>query len=82
MKKNKFVSTLPPLSLFPRCGGAEMQIQDKGNGLLIEPNNVTALKEAMQWMMEHPEERERMQNRASLGVIGIEEHVKELRNDW
>jgi len=65
-----------------RCGGAEMQIQDKGNGLLIEPNNVTALKEAMQWMMEHLEERVRMQKRASLGVIGIEEHVKELRNDW
>lgn len=61
-----------------RCGGAEMQVKDKENGLLIEPNNENQLREAMQWMIEHPEEIERMSKNADKNVISIENHVKEL----
>ena len=63
-----------------RCGGAEMQIEDRKNGLLVEPNNVNALKEAMMWMLEHPEERVRMSRNASKDVVSIEEHVNSLLN--
>jgi glycosyltransferase involved in cell wall biosynthesis len=63
-----------------RCGGAEMQITDKENGLLIEPNNVEALKNAMQWMIEHPEERQKMVEKAPKKVISMENHVKNIVN--
>ncbi|MDR0232738.1 MAG: glycosyltransferase family 4 protein [Dysgonamonadaceae bacterium] len=61
-----------------RCGGAEMQIQDKINGLLIEPNNIDELKNAMQWMIDHPAERKKMAKLAPEKVISMEEHVKDL----
>jgi len=61
-----------------RCGGAEMQIQDKINGLLIEPNNIDELKNAMQWMIDHPAERQKMAKLAPEKVISMEEHVKDL----
>ena len=61
-----------------RCGGAEMQITDKGNGLLIEPNNIGELKNAMQWMIGHPEERQKMAKLAPEKVISKEEHVRKI----
>lgn len=61
-----------------RCGGAEMQVTDKENGLLIEPNNLEELTDAMQWMLEHPEERKIMEGNAPSGVISIEGHVKTI----
>jgi len=63
-----------------RCGGAEMQIEDKTNGLLIEPNNIEALKNAMQWMLDHPEEKQKMAQFAPQKVISLEENVKKLVN--
>lgn len=62
-----------------RCGGAEMQIREKENGLLVEPNDVSGLRDAIQWMLDHPEERQRMAEQAPAGVIAIEEHIRSLR---
>ncbi|MDR0866390.1 MAG: glycosyltransferase family 4 protein [Candidatus Symbiothrix sp.] len=61
-----------------RCGGAEMQIEDKKNGLLIEPNNVDELQSAMQWILDHPIEIRRMSDNADKHVISMEEHVHTL----
>ncbi|GHT75435.1 hypothetical protein AGMMS50262_10720 [Bacteroidia bacterium] len=61
-----------------RCGGAEMQIEDKKNGLLIEPNDVNELKNSMQWMLDHPEEVQRMSENVDKNVVLMKEHVKNL----
>ena len=61
-----------------RCGGAEMQIKDKENGLLIEPNNTEAIGRAMQYFINNPNEIKRMSINAPINVISIEEHVKQL----
>jgi Glycosyltransferase len=61
-----------------RCGGAEMQIQDKENGLLIEPNNTEAIRKAMQCFIDNPNEIKRMSLNAPVNVISREEHVKRL----
>jgi glycosyltransferase involved in cell wall biosynthesis len=61
-----------------RCGGAEMQVEDNVNGLLIAPNEVEALKEAMQRMLEHPEEVQRMAVKAPDKVVSLTEHVHQL----
>jgi Glycosyltransferase len=61
-----------------RCGGAEMQIQDKKNGLLVEPNNTEAIRKAMQYFIDHPNEIKRMSLNAPTNIISIEEHVKQL----
>ncbi|MDL2323337.1 glycosyltransferase family 4 protein [Bacteroidales bacterium OttesenSCG-928-A17] len=63
-----------------RCGGAEMQIKDNENGLLIEPNNVDQLRDAMQWMIDHPKERKTMAETADKKVIPVENHVKEIHD--
>jgi glycosyltransferase involved in cell wall biosynthesis len=65
-----------------RCGGPEMQIQHGENGLLIEPNNVNELREAMQWMMKHPEEIKRMSGNTTKHVVLMNEHVKKLVSLW
>ena len=61
-----------------RCGGAEMQIKDGENGLLIEPNNVAELKNAMQGMINNPLEIDRFSADACNRVIPIKQHVLEL----
>ncbi len=61
-----------------RCGGAEMQIIDKENGLLIPPNDEKALIVAMQYMIDHPEEIERMSANAPKNVISLKEHIHTL----
>jgi glycosyltransferase involved in cell wall biosynthesis len=61
-----------------RCGGAEMQIRHGENGLLITPNDAGELREAMQWMLNRPEEVKRMSERAADHVAGMDDHVKEL----
>ncbi|GHU69620.1 hypothetical protein FACS189413_08820 [Bacteroidia bacterium] len=61
-----------------RCGGAEMQIEDKKNGLLIEPNQIEALKIAMRWMIDHPDERRKMAENAPQKVILMDEHIKNI----
>ncbi len=61
-----------------RCGGAEMQIKDGENGLLINPNNVEELLHAMTWVIDHPEELKQMSEKAPEGVISIHEHAKTI----
>ncbi len=61
-----------------RCGGAEMQIEDGENGILVTPNSVTALQNAMQSMIDNPEEVSKMSRKASKKVINITDHVKNL----
>lgn len=61
-----------------RCGGAEMQIEDGKNGVLVEPNNVKELREAMEWVMRHPMDLLEMSEQAPLNVVSIEKHVLEL----
>lgn len=62
-----------------RCGGAEMQITDGVNGLLVEPNDVVALQEAMKWVVEHPHEVKEMSEEAPKGVVSIKGHVKKIK---
>ncbi len=57
-----------------RCGGAEMQIEQGVNGLLIEPNNPKELALAIQ----HTIEIKTAFDMRSIAVTGIEKHVKEL----
>ena len=61
-----------------RCGGAEMQIKESENGLLIAPNSVEELLHAMDWAINHPEDINRMSKNAPLGVISMSEHVKTI----
>ena len=63
-----------------RCGGAEMQIDDKENGLLIEPNSIEELKNAMQWMIDCPAERQRIAKNAAEKVVSMGSHVKNIVN--
>lgn len=61
-----------------RSGGPEMQIEDNINGLLIPPNNVKSIKEAIIWMINHTDEVTEMSKKAPFYVISITEHVKSL----
>ena len=62
-----------------RCGGAEMQIKEGENGILITPNSVAELFHAMDWAVNHLDDMLNMSKNAPLGVISIEEHVKRIR---
>ena len=61
-----------------RCGGAEMQITDGVNGLLVPINNIEALSEAMLWAINHKEEVMSMSKKAPQEVVPIEKHVRKL----
>ena len=61
-----------------RCGGAEMQLTEAKNGLLVSPNNVMELRQAMQWIIEHPAEVSEMSRKAPETVINIRDHVQTL----
>ncbi len=62
--------------LATRCGGAEMQIEDGVNGWLVAPNNVTALRNMMNEIIEHGIviDVETLYK----GVNAIDNHVKDL----
>lgn len=62
--------------LATRCGGAEMQIKDGINGWLIPPNNVNALSNKLQEIINEPRQIEKMSINCS--AISIEEHCNEL----
>ena len=61
-----------------RCGGAEMQIREGENGLLVNPNNEEELFCAMNWVIRHPEDVKLMSEKASVGVISMQKHVEKL----
>ena len=48
-----------------RVGGVPEIIQDRLNGLLVEPNSPAELSAAITWMSQHPNERQRMSQVAS-----------------
>ncbi len=54
-----------------RCGGAEMQIHNETEGVLVEPNNVTALQIAIKQYINNPIQ-------SSAQVKSIDDHVTEL----
>jgi glycosyltransferase involved in cell wall biosynthesis len=64
--------------LATRCGGAEMQIEEGRNGWLVEPNSVSALRKAVQKVIDHPESIPNNQNEISSHVVNIEDHIKKL----
>ncbi len=59
-----------------RCGGAEMQIENGVNGLLVEPNNPSELAHAIQAVLDN----EFTFKVDTKQVITIDEHVEELKN--
>lgn len=54
-----------------RCGGAEMQIHNESNGILVSPNNVLDLKDAICTYINKP-----IQSNSS--VNSIQQHVSDL----
>ena len=54
-----------------RCGGAEMQIHNENEGLLVEPNDVKALTLAMEQFVSQPES-------SISNVINIHQHIDNL----
>lgn len=51
---------VPCISTDCSPGGAAMLIQDHQNGLLVPKGDIDALSGAMEWFIEHPQEREAM----------------------
>lgn len=41
-------------------GGIPEAVEDGATGLLVPPDDSYALAEAIKWLLQHPEERERM----------------------
>lgn len=60
-----------------RCGGAEAQIRDGENGLLVPPNDTMALRQAIQSMIDDPARLQTMARQTG-DVVSIERHVREL----
>lgn len=54
-----------------RCGGPEMQIHNDSEGLIVAPNNVNALKDAMSQYIANPKQTD-------AHVIDIAEHTRSL----
>ncbi|TLU83402.1 MAG: glycosyltransferase [Chlorobium sp.] len=63
-----------------RCGGPEDQIRDGVNGLLVEPNNSEELRKAMEKLIKNRALIAIMSERASEGVVTMEEHAQKLIN--
>lgn len=59
-----------------RCGGGEMQIKDGYNGWLVEPNDVNALREKMEYVIAHKDLLPEMSRNCS--AISIQEHCDRL----
>ncbi|MBN1869563.1 MAG: glycosyltransferase family 4 protein [Candidatus Omnitrophica bacterium] len=62
-----------------RIGGAEELVQDYQNGVLFEPGNKTALYEKMNFLIEHPQERQAMGCAAPVRVKHIKENCSQLK---
>lgn len=60
-----------------RCGGAEAQIRDGENGLLVPPNDAAALRQAIQTMINNPVCLQTMANKSG-DVVSIKQHIKVL----
>ncbi len=60
-----------------RCGGAEAQIRDGDNGMLVPPNDAIALRRAVQSVIDDPECIQTMATQTN-GVVPIERHVGAL----
>jgi glycosyltransferase involved in cell wall biosynthesis len=60
-----------------RCGGAEAQIRDEENGLLVPANDVIALRKAIQSMIAAPASLQVMAEQIG-DVVSIDDHAKEL----
>ncbi len=63
--------------LASRCGGAEFQIRDGENGLLVPPNDPGALSDALARLIENPGLVQTMADQIC-AVRTIEEHVNDL----
>ena len=61
-----------------RCGGAEMQIHDGENGLLVPPNNTVALRKALSSVINKPSLIKKFANQKS-AAISIEQHLADLK---
>lgn len=64
LSQNKYV-------IATRCGGAEMQIHSESDGLLITPNNVQELQNAICRYVNNP-------TQSNSNVISIQQHVSDL----
>lgn len=62
--------------LATRCGGAEMQIREGVNGWLVTPNDVVALRNKMNEILDSGITMD--VSTLHINVISIDEHVKEL----
>jgi glycosyltransferase involved in cell wall biosynthesis len=60
-----------------RCGGAEVQIRDGENGLMVPPNNVMALRDAIQSIIDAPARLQSMAKQTG-DVVSIVQHVEKL----
>ena len=60
-----------------RCGGAEAQIRDGENGLLIPPNDPGALSNALMRLVENPELVQKMADNIC-AVKSLDSHIRDL----
>lgn len=60
-----------------RCGGAETQIREGENGLLVPPNDAIALRQAIQSLIDNPA-LVRSLAMQQVNVVSIERHIREL----
>lgn len=60
-----------------RCGGADAQIRDGENGILVAPNDVPALRHAILSVIDAPSNLQMMASHAG-AVVSMEQHVREL----
>ena len=59
------------------CGGAEAQLRDGENGLLVPPNDALALQKAIRSLIDDPSRIRKLADHACIAVT-MEQHVKEL----
>ncbi len=70
---------LPVISFDCPCGPKDI-IQNHIDGLLVEKGNIERLAEAIIWMIQHPEERQKMANRAAENVQRFK--IEQIAEQW
>jgi len=60
-----------------RCGGAEDQIRDGENGLLVPPNDAVSLRRAIKSIIDEPARLQTMAKQ-TVDVVTVKKHVQEL----
>ncbi|HSW64476.1 MAG TPA: glycosyltransferase [Dissulfurispiraceae bacterium] len=60
-----------------RCGGAEMQIKDGINGLLVPPNDAAALRNAIATVLAEPSRIREMADKTD-DVVSLQDHVSQV----